>query len=167
MLWWALQLGGGSWSNTQQRKCSEYSSNSFHFWRKNAINLARAIYRLLGTFYASFEVLRVLWGVSNFWVSERNPMMWPFKLKLSACTYTWCYFVYKTCKLGRNLLWAKFDSEMVKQIFGHRTTFGQLNLAIKECSLSPCAHEQESRFSPINLAGGQFGAWAAYISCRW
>ena len=138
MLWWALQLGGGSWSIRQQSKSSEYSSNSFHFWRKNAINLARAIYRLLGTFYAGFEVLKnllyividfnpftakvldgVLWGVSNFWVSERNPMMWPFKLKLSACTYTWCYFVYKTCKLGRNLLWAKFDSEMVKQILGN------------------------------------------------
>ena len=31
---------------------------------------------------------RVLWGNSNFWSCGRNPMMWPFKWKLSACTFT-------------------------------------------------------------------------------
>ena len=29
-------------------------------------------------------------GYFNFWVSGQNPMVWPFKWKLSSCTYTWC-----------------------------------------------------------------------------
>ena len=29
-------------------------------------------------------------GYFNFWVSGQNPMVWPFKRKLSSCTYTWC-----------------------------------------------------------------------------
>ena len=43
--------------------------------------------------------------------------MWPFKWKLSACTYTWYYLFFKILqneiwKSGWNL--AKFDSERVK-----------------------------------------------------
>ena len=42
--------------------------------------------------------------------------MWPFKWKLSACTYARCYLFYKISrneisKFGRNLLLAKFGSE--------------------------------------------------------
>ena len=29
-------------------------------------------------------------GYFNFWVSGQNPMVWPFKWKLSSCTCTWC-----------------------------------------------------------------------------
>ena len=29
-------------------------------------------------------------GYFNFWVSGQNPVVWPFKWKLSSCTYTWC-----------------------------------------------------------------------------
>ena len=48
-------------------------------------------------------------------------MMWPFKWKLSACTYTWCYLFFKISqteiwKFGRNLLLAKFGGERVKQL---------------------------------------------------
>ena len=46
-------------------------------------------------------------------------MMWPFKWKLSTCTYTWCYLFFKIlqneiCKLTRNLPLASFGSETVK-----------------------------------------------------
>ena len=46
----------------------------------------------------------------------RKPMMWPFKWKLSACTYTWCYLFVKLLeneiwKFGRNLPLATFGSE--------------------------------------------------------
>ena len=64
---------------------------------------------------------RVLWGDSNFWVCGWNPMMWPFKWKLSACTYTWCYLFFKISQneiwtFGWNLLLAKFGSERVKEV---------------------------------------------------
>ena len=56
-------------------------------------------------------------GSSNFWVCGWNPMMWPFKWKLSACTFTWCYLffkiLYKIWKFGRNLPLATFGSERV------------------------------------------------------
>ena len=35
-------------------------------------------------------------GSSNFWVCGWNPLMWPFKWKLSACTFTWCYSKFYT-----------------------------------------------------------------------
>ena len=59
-------------------------------------------------------------GGSNFWVCGRNPMMWPFKWKLSACIYTWCYLFVKILgneiwKFGRNLPLATFGSERVKE----------------------------------------------------
>ena len=46
-------------------------------------------------------------------------MMWPFKWKLSACTFTWCYLFVKIFeneiwKFGRNLPLATFGSERVK-----------------------------------------------------
>ena len=55
---------------------------------------------------------------SNFWVCGPNPMMWPFKWKLSACTYTWCWLFFKILqneirKLARNLPLASFGSERV------------------------------------------------------
>ena len=28
---------------------------------------------------------------SNFWVSEQNPMVWPFKWNLFSSTFTWYY----------------------------------------------------------------------------
>ena len=68
---------------------------------------------------------RVLDGVlkcdSNFWVCGQNPMMWPFKWKLSACTFTWCYLFFKISqnkiwKFGRSLLLAKLGSERVKKL---------------------------------------------------
>ena len=48
-------------------------------------------------------------------------MMWPFKWKLSACTYTWYYLLLKrleneSWKFGRNLPLATFGSERVKDI---------------------------------------------------
>ena len=64
------------------------------------------------------ELDGVFEGVSNFWDCKRNPMMWPIKWKLSACTYTWCCLFFKIlqneiCKLGRNLSLATFGSERV------------------------------------------------------
>ena len=55
-------------------------------------------------------------GVSNSWDCGRNPMMWPIKWKLSACTYTWCCLFFKIlqikiCKLGRHFPLATFGSE--------------------------------------------------------
>ena len=46
--------------------------------------------------------------------------MWPFKWKLSAYTYMWCYLLFKISqneiwKFGQNLLLAKFGSERVKK----------------------------------------------------
>ena len=46
-------------------------------------------------------------------------MMWPFRWKLSACTFTWCYLFVKIFeneiwKFGRNLPLATFGSERVK-----------------------------------------------------
>ena len=48
-------------------------------------------------------------------------MMSPFKWKLSACTFTWCYLFFQISqneiwKFGRNLLLAKFGSETVKRL---------------------------------------------------
>ena len=53
-------------------------------------------------------------------------MMWPFKWKLPACTYTWCYLFSKLSqheiwKFGQNLHLAEFGSERVKQ--QHMTTW--------------------------------------------
>ena len=58
---------------------------------------------------------------SNFWVRGWNPMMWPFKWKLSACTVTFCYLFVKILeseiwKFGQILPLATFGSERVKQI---------------------------------------------------
>ena len=55
----------------------------------------------------------------NFWVCGRNPMIWPFKWKLSACSFIWCYLFVKILeneiwKSGRNLPLATFGSERVK-----------------------------------------------------
>ena len=63
----------------------------------------------------------VLWGDSTkFWVYGRNPMMWPFKWKLSAYTFRRCYLFLRIleneiCKFGRNLPLATFGSERVKR----------------------------------------------------
>ena len=64
---------------------------------------------------------RVLWGNSNFRVCGRNPIVWPFRWKLSACTFTWCYLFVRILeneiwKFGRNLPLATFGSERVKKI---------------------------------------------------
>ena len=61
-----------------------------------------------------------LYGDSNFQVCGWNPMMWPFKWKLSTCTYTWCYLFFKIWKFGRNLLFVKFGSERVKGPFSNQ-----------------------------------------------
>ena len=61
-----------------------------------------------------------LYGDSNFKVCGWNPMMWPFKWKLSTCTYTWCYLFFKIWKFGRNLLFVKFGSERVKGPFSNQ-----------------------------------------------
>ena len=55
----------------------------------------------------------------------KNPaylaMMWPFKWKLSACTYTWCYLFFKILqkeiwKSVWNLPLATFGSELLKKL---------------------------------------------------
>ena len=61
----------------------------------------------------------VLYGDSNFLVYGQNPMMWPFKWKLSAYTFTWCYLFLKIFEnemwnFGWNLPLATFGSERVK-----------------------------------------------------
>ena len=66
------------------------------------------------------EIDRVLWGDSTFWVCGRNPMMWPFKCKLSACTYTRCYLFFRIWEnemvtFGWNFRLAKFSSEKVER----------------------------------------------------
>ena len=55
----------------------------------------------------------VLWGDSNFWVCRRNSMMWPFKWKLSSCTYTWCYICF---------------SKFHKMKFGHLVGSGRVKI---------------------------------------
>ena len=59
-------------------------------------------------------------GGSNFWVCGENPMMWPFKLNLSACTFKRCYLFskfYKTkfWKFCWILPLATFGCERVKE----------------------------------------------------
>ena len=50
-------------------------------------------------------VYYVVQGSSNFWVCGWNPVMWPFKWKLSVCTFTWCYLFSKSHKMKfRNLV---------------------------------------------------------------
>ena len=61
----------------------------------------------------------VLWGDCNFWVCGRNRTMWPFKQKLSACTFTWCFLFFKILeneiwKSVRNLPLTTFGNERVK-----------------------------------------------------
>ena len=61
----------------------------------------------------------VLRGDCNFCVCGRNPMMWPFKWKLPACTYTWYFLFFKMLeneiwKSGRNLPLTTFGTERVK-----------------------------------------------------
>ena len=53
-------------------------------------------------------------------------MMWPFKWKLSASTFTWCHLFsqlsqHEIWKFGQNLLLAEFGSERVKH--QHKTTW--------------------------------------------
>ena len=53
-------------------------------------------------------------------VCGRNPMMWPFKWKLSACTFTWCYLFLRMLEneiweFGRNLPLATFGIERVNK----------------------------------------------------
>ena len=79
--------------------------------------MVKILFQSLNSFTARvFD--RVLRGNSNFRVCGRNPMMWPFKWKLSACTFTWCYLFVKILeneilKFGRNLPLATFGSERV------------------------------------------------------
>ena len=61
----------------------------------------------------------VLKGDCNFCVCGWNPMMWPFKWKLPACTYTWYFLFFKMLeneiwKSGRNLPLTTFGSGRVK-----------------------------------------------------
>ena len=61
-----------------------------------------------------------LWGDSNFWVCGRNPMMWPFKCKLSACTFARYYLFFRIWEneivtFGWNLLLDKSGSEKVER----------------------------------------------------
>ena len=66
---------------------------------------------------------RMLGGVCKMTLtfrSGRNPMMWPFKWKLSARTVTWCYVFFKFLqneigKLGRNFSLSTFGSERLKR----------------------------------------------------
>ena len=47
--------------------------------------------------------------VTLTFVCGRNPMMWPFKWKLSACTFTWCHLFLTILE---NEIWSKLS-------FGH------------------------------------------------
>ena len=63
-------------------------------------------------------------------------MMWPFKEKLSACTYTWCYFFFKISQneiwtFGQNFLLAKFGSGRVNfalKPLSHASTFADQHM---------------------------------------
>ena len=67
--------------------------------------------------YLYFAPLSTIWTLgTGYWDCGPNPLMWPFKWKLSTCIYTWCYLFFKISqheiwKFGRNLLSAKFGSE--------------------------------------------------------
>ena len=56
----------------------------------------------------------VLYGDSNFWVCRRNPMLWPFKWKLSACTYTWCYLFFQNFRKRNVEIWSHLAVERLK-----------------------------------------------------
>ena len=84
-------------------------------------------------------------GGSNFWVYGRNTMMWPFKWKLSACTYTWCYLSptileNEIWKFGRNLPLATFGTERVTLSLGRR------------CNLTPVSNVCEAAPRSLFLA---------------
>ena len=104
------------WREWSMIKQFESNLHLHYFWRK-----------LMGTTneHLSFNPFtarvfdRVLWGNSHFWVCRRNPMMWPFKWKLSACTFTRCYLFVKILendiwKFGLNFPLTTFDSERAK-----------------------------------------------------
>ena len=78
-------------------------------------------------------------------------MMWPFKWKLSACTFTWCYLFFKISqseisKFGRNLLLAKFGSEKLK--IQHNVN---------------CAHDARSEWSLIAANFAKKNEWVTYL----
>ena len=65
----------------------------------------------------------VLKGDCNFCVCGRNPIMWAFKWKLPACTFTWYFLFFKMLeneigKSGRNLPLTTFGSERVNSLSG-------------------------------------------------
>ena len=62
----------------------------------------------------------VLYGDSNFWVCGRNSTMWPFKWKLSSCTYT-VLFVFP------NFTKWKF-TKFHKMKFGHLVGSGRVKI---------------------------------------
>ena len=80
--------------------CSRHT----HWWElRGAIGreTRRALFSPLLNPFTARVLDRVLWRDSNFWVCGWNPMMWPFKWKLSARTYTWCYLFFK---ISQNLV---------------------------------------------------------------
>ena len=67
-----------------------------------------------------------LWCDSTFWVCGRNPMMWPFKCKLSACTYTRCYLFFRFEKvklwhLVEIFFWLNLAVRRLKEVCLHIT----------------------------------------------
>ena len=62
----------------------------------------------------------VLYGDSSFWVCGRNSMMWPFKWKLSACTFTGCYCFSQFWKM-------KFGNLVETCLWPHLAVKGLIN----------------------------------------
>ena len=99
----------------------------------------------------------VLWGGFNFWVCGRNHMMWPFKWKLSTCTYTWYYLFFKIVqneirKSGRNLPLATFGSERVNRLILNELSLKTDNISRRH-RWFPCEMTYEEPAQKFRAAG--------------
>ena len=99
----------------------------------------------------------VFQGGFNFWVCGRNHMMWPFKWKLSTCTYTWYYLFFKTVqneirKSGRNLPLATFGSERVNRLILNELSLKTDNISRRH-RWFPCEMTYEEPAQKFRAAG--------------
>ena len=81
-------------------------------------------------------------------------MMWPFKWKLSACTFTWSYLFVKILKheiwkFGQHLPLATFASERVKEWWDKINVMWFLKGQTRE-TICPCKKSRSSLFSLDN-----------------
>ena len=108
---------------------------------------------------------------SNFWVCGPNPMMWPFKWKLSACNLTWCYLFVKILeneiwKFGQNLPLATFSSERINVLSGFYLSLGfNGHFVIPNLAEFRDTAPLEVRLPMLRLGFG--GCWSLLLLVAW